>query len=251
MKKFLLLAAYALGVLVVSAQMVESGNNFGNEISKGWNTVYLQYNNIGCSHDRINYDRLIGWAPKESLNGVTLGFNHAFNIVRSQPLYIETGVGLQMAFYSDRHVFNGIEDYGVSDPNVEEKVTGHLLSAKIPVNIIYRYRIPNTEFSIEPLVGLGCRLNIMGKVKVAHETWYDHEDVSRGGNPVEANIFDEKETGSIKKAAGHFQIGWHVGANVGYKQVYLGFQYGQDFNKCIDYQNLKLKTTTILLGYRF
>lgn len=251
MKKILLIAALALGVLAVSAQSVGGGRSSGgNEVSKGWNTIYLQYNKVGCSHKAINwYATQLGWEPKESLNGLTLGFNHAFNIVPSLPLYVETGLGVQFAFYSDSHID---KDVWNERDKLETKITGNLLSAKVPVNVIYRYNIPNTSFAIEPLLGLDCRVNLFGKATET-ETHFDYYDEEGVEYKQKTNIFDEKDMkgAGIGKAASCFQIGWHVGANFVYKQISLGFQYGQDFNKILDVYNLKLKTTTISLGYRF
>ena len=124
-----------------------------------------------------------------------------------------------------------------------------MLSAKVPINVLYRFIIPNTEFAIEPLVGFDLRVNLLGKYKYK-ETYYRdgrvvHEDEET------YDIFDKKDMdGSPIK---RFQIGWHVGANFAYKTFVLGFQYGQDFNKIADADMLspRLKTITLSLGYRF
>lgn len=235
MKKILLLTALALGALAVSAQSVGGGRSSGGtEVSKGWNTIYLQYNNVGCSHEKINWERTIGWKPKESMHGFTLGFNHAFNITPSIPLYVETGLGLQAAFYSDsRTEYDQWDD----DDQLDTEIKGHLLSAKIPVNILYQFKIPSTDIAIEPLIGIDCRINVLGKA-TEKETHYGYNTKVQ---EQETNIFDTKDMkgAGISKAASYFQIGWHVGANFAYKQISLGFQYGQDFNKCLDLYNLK------------
>ncbi len=239
MKKILLLAALALGALAVSAQSVGGGRSSGDtEVSKGWNTIYLQYNNVGCSHEKINWKDL-DWKPSESANGITLGINHAFNIAPTLPLYVEAGLGVQFVMYSDSYNTN----------SNKLKVTGHLLSAKVPINVLYHFNIPNTDFAIEPLFGFDFRVNILGKAK-SEESWRSYYDDEWRTSKDEANLFKKEDMDG--NAAKRFQAGWHIGANFVYKQVALGIQYGHDFNKIHDDAlNPKLKTTTISLGYRF
>lgn len=242
MKKLIILAAVAVMGLNASAQFVGQGSSStsSTEISKGWNTAYVQYNNVGIAGD-------LGDLSDETANGASIGYSRAFNIVPTIPLYVEAGIAAQFLYKSKSEKYYDDDDLDLYD---EEKYSGYMLSAKVPVNVLYRFVIPNTEFAIEPLVGLDLRVNILGKYKLKYTYWdYDYPsyEIKYHSDEDSYNFFDKKDMGG--NPAKRFQIGWHIGSNFAFKNYVLGFQYGQDFNKIADF--VRLRTITLSLGYRF
>ena len=243
------LAIMACIVLNASAQFSNSGSsNTTVSDNKGWTSLYLQYNNIGVSHDKITDSDYKEMGLSETMNGVTLGVNQAFNIVPSIPLYLEAGLGVQFALYSDNYSNYYGQDYYGQDYDLKYDYKGHILSAKVPLNILYRYSIPNTSIAIEPLLGIDLRINILGKLKENRTLYVD--GVKEKAQDSEINPFkkDDMNNEPLKR----FQTGWHIGANVAFNKVFLGLQYGSDFSKIHDdVYNPKLRTFTVSLGTRF
>ena len=178
-KKILLLMTVAFCSTAISAQNVGGGRYADSDMSKGWTSLYVQYNNIGVSHEKVDdwgFD-VYGWKPKETMNGVSLGVSHAFNVIPNIPLYVETGLGVQLAFYSDK--LEDVQDRGREIYIYAVENSGHLLSAKVPLNVLYHFGIPNTDFAIEPYTGFDFRVNILGKGKsISTDTYtYNQENI--------------------------------------------------------------------------
>lgn len=242
--KFLALAAAMMISTTSFAQFSQSKSfsNSNNEISKGWNSLYVQYNSIGTSYSLsslnegnnkygdIIQEMIDDSGLSEKLNALSIGYNRAINLTPSAPLYLEIGAALQYAFYSD-----DVEFY-----ETNFKFTGSMLTAKIPVSLLYHVAIPNSDFAIEPFAGIDFKYNIIGTAKAKSEE-SDEEKID--------NIFDKKDCKG--HPANRFQAGWHVGANFVYKKAFIGVSYGQDFSKFHDDIDLKFNTLSATLGCRF
>lgn len=234
------------------AQFSQSKNfsNSSNEISKGWNSLYVQYNSIGTSYslsslndEKGDYGDMIqkmidDSGLSEKLNAFSIGYNRAINLTPSAPLYLEIGAALQYAFYSDEI---DLDDYH------ETKITGSMLTAKIPVSLLYHVAIPNSDFAIEPFAGIDFKYNIIGTAK-SEETYNYYGETKKDEDKID-NIFDKKDCDG--HPANRFQAGWHVGANFVYKKAFIGISYGQDFSKFHDDIDLKFNTLSATLGCRF
>lgn len=246
--KFLALSAAMMISTTSFAQFSQSKNfsNSSNEISKGWNSLYVQYNSIGTSYslsslndEKEDYGDMIqkmidDSGLSEKLNAFSIGYNRTINLTPSAPLYLEIGAALQYAFYSDEVDLN---DY------YETKFTGSMLTAKIPVSLLYHVAIPNSDFAIEPFAGIDFKYNIIGTAK-SEETYGKTKKEEKIDN-----IFDKKDCDG--HPANRFQAGWHVGANFVYKKAFIGVSYGKDFSKFHDDIDLKINTLSATLGYRF
>ena len=132
-----------------------------------------------------------------------------------------------------------------------------MLTAKVPVSLLYHIDIPNSDFAIEPFVGIDFKYNILGSVKqklteikeyVGTGSGYYDDDVYEETTKIN-NIFDKKKCDGHQ--ANRFQAGWHVGANFVYKKAFIGISYGQDFSKFHDDIDLKFNTLSATLGCRF
>lgn len=252
--KFLALAAAMMISTTSFAQFSQSksSSSSSNEISKGWNSLYVQYNSIGTSYSLSSFnDRDYDYGDKyqkaidnsglsEKLNAFSIGYNRAINLTPSTPLYLEVGAALQYAFYSDEV---DLDDYR----ETTLKITGSMLTAKIPVSLLYHVAIPNSDFAIEPFAGIDFKYNIIGTAK-SEETYNYYDETKKDEDKID-NIFDKKDCDGHQ--ANRFQAGWHVGANFVYKKAFIGISYGQDFSKFHDDIDLKFKTLSATLGYRF
>ena len=249
--KFLALVAAMMISTTSFAQFSQSKNfsNSSNEISKGWNSLYVQYNSIGTSYSLSSFnDRYDDYGDEyqkaidnsgfsEKLNAFSIGYNRAINLTPSTPLYLEVGAALQYAFYSD--------DYSDDYSNYYYKFTGSMLTAKVPVSLLYHVAIPNSDFAIEPFAGIDFKYNIIGTAKAKSENTYNNKTYEEKID----NIFDKKDCDGHQ--ANRFQAGWHVGANFVYKKAFIGISYGQDFSKFHDDIDLKFNTLSATLGCRF
>lgn len=252
--KFLALAAAMMISTTSFAQFSQSksSSSSSNEISKGWNSLYVQYNSIGTSYSLSSFnDRDYDYGDKyqkaidnsglsEKLNAFSIGYNRAINLTPSTPLYLEVGAALQYAFYSDEV---DLDDYR----ETTLKITGSMLTAKIPVSLLYHVAIPNSDFAIEPFAGIDFKYNIIGTAK-SEETYNYYDETKKDEDKID-NIFDKKDCDGHQ--ANRFQAGWHVGANFVYKKAFIGISYGQDFSKFHDDIDLKFNTLSATLGCRF
>nr|WP_288698136.1 outer membrane beta-barrel protein [uncultured Prevotella sp.] len=245
--KFLALAAAMMISTTSFAQFSQSksSSSSSNEISKGWNSLYVQYNSIGTSYSlssfNVRYDdygdeyqkAIDNSGLSEKLNAFSIGYNRTINLTPSAPLYLEIGAALQYAFYSDEvdHL----------------KYTGNMLTAKVPVSLLYHVAIPNSDFAIEPFAGIDFKYNIIGTAK--REVTYKYYGETKKDEDKLDNIFDKKDCDGHQ--ANRFQAGWHVGANFVYKKAFIGISYGQDFSKFHDDIDLKFNTLSATLGCRF
>lgn len=142
-------------------------------------------------------------------------------------------MGLQYSFYS--------EDYSDDDFDMTEKVA--MFSIKVPVNLVYRYNLPNSNISLCPFAGVTLRYNLSGKLKYEFEDEEEDED-------YDFNLFDKDDMGSKDETWKRFQIGWQIGAKAIFNnKVSLAVSYGSDFSEIV--KKTKVKTTTISLGFVF
>lgn len=248
--KFLALVAAMMISTTSFAQFSQSksSSNSSNEIAKGWNSLYVQYNSIGTSYSLSSFnDRNEDYGDEyqkaidnsglsEKLNAFSIGYNRAINLTPSAPLYLEIGAALQYAFYSDE-----------VGQEVTLKYTGNMLTAKVPVSLLYHVAIPNSDFAIEPFAGIDFKYNIIGTAK--REVTYKYYGETKKDEDKLDNIFDKKDCDGHQ--ANRFQAGWHVGANFVYKKAFIGISYGQDFSKFHDDIDLKFNTLSATLGCRF
>lgn len=236
MKKARLLVAAALLAVATtaSAQFTNSSSssssaNVGS--NEGWSTFYVQYNPIKAHWEDDGEDE------DYSYNGITIGYNHAFSVSKSIPLFVEAGLGLQYAMYKDE-VYIGYDDVTYEDVNGDDK--RNILSLKVPVSLMYKWNIPNAKVSLMPFLGLAMRFNLLANRSVTNDDYDFDEDY---------NMFDEDDMGEDNTWS-RFQVGWQIGVNAQFNNSWLvGVSYGTDFSEIAE--NTKLKTTSITLGYCF
>ena len=144
-----------------SAQFTNGATNkSSNDIANtdGWNSEWLEYNPSTMKVD-------VSGADNESFNALSLGYSRAFNISAGTPLFVEAGIGVQYSFKTKsigEDLGFDSEDYEICDP----KQKFNMLSAKIPVSVMYAFAIPNSSVQIMPYAGIDLRFNITAKEKM-------------------------------------------------------------------------------------
>lgn len=219
MKKLFVTLAAALISLGASAQLISSNTTVRHRTAKaGYDRLALSYNHIGIEKDFV----------PESLNGVSFAWTKGIPLSSNIPLYLETGVGLTYGFGSETYEYG--DGYYYSD---EEDVTFSYLGLTVPVNVTYRFDIPNTPLKISPFAGFYLRGNILGKNSREDGDDYDWFDA-------------EDDDYNAKRLSFGFQLG--VGLEV--SKLYLGLSYGTDmttFVKHVDKPSIFSATVGITL----
>jgi hypothetical protein len=224
----------------------------------GFSTVYLQYN---FESEKVKAG---SHSESESGNSVSAGYNYAFPISGTLPLYVEAGIAAKYVWQNkDGRKFN-------------------MLSAKVPVNLLFSYPV-NESFSIEPYAGLYLRGNIFGKIKYDGQSdggysydidddddYWDDDDMvddwdswsesralasSDDGNES-LDIFSKDDMGDA--ACKRIQLGMQFGVRARInKQFLIGVGYSMDLTNISKYSMLGTDVTTkfhsfdITLGYCF
>lgn len=212
MKKFLIAAVAAVCGLNVHAQIVSSRSAMTTRevieepvVNNGWSTFGVEYLPSSFSFKH---------GDSESFSGVAVNYTKASALTASTPLFLEWGVGAQYSFWS------------------EDETSINYVSLKVPVNLVYDFKIPETNICIDPYVGLRLRGNVWGEVSD------DDEDESY-------NLFD-KDEGDWKR----LQIGWQIGVKARFNNsFYVGLGYGTDFSKMAD--EMHINEASISLGLVF
>lgn len=206
--------------------------------TESYSRLYMSYNPQTVKFDYKG-------AEDRTLHGITLGYTRGFSLTQKLPLFLELGArfnyGFKKEFPSDFGYDKEIDDYA------DVKHTN--MNIAVPINLAYKFQIPNSEVSIAPFVGITLKYNIVAKTKIditndelkeyLEEEGYDDED-------FEMDYFDKKDVEDTWK---RFQCGWQIGAGMNYKALYLGLHYGSDFGEIA--KKTKTSNWGISLGYNF
>lgn len=200
--------------------------------NKGWSTVYFEYSPSKLSYSGDEDD-------SQSFTGLSLGYNRAFSLSNSVPLFLETGIGVQYSFYSDEE--KGSVYYSGSYYSAKANLDVYIVSANIPVELLYAWQIPNSTVELIPHAGINLRFNALGEatVKAEASSGYSKESAEKS-----YNLFDKDDMESIESnTCNRFQIGWKVGVKARFnKRFMIGLAYGSDseFSKKINTSGVNL-----------
>ena len=163
-----------------NAELKDSYNRF----SIGYKSAYFSPSSSSRSEDLKNIE-VTG-------SGITLQYLHGFGVSRNLPLYIETGLNLDI--------------FDVSEDMVEgERINQNTYaSLAIPVNIAYNWGI-SKRLSIQPYTGFNFKFNLTDNALAAYNYEYETRDFNR------------------------FQMGWNIGLGVSFSKLYVGINYDIDF----------------------
>lgn len=232
------------------AQSTQGNGKLSRNSENGWNSFYVQYNNIGTDYsiEEAEYQKI--WddlGAKDKLSGICIGYSKSTPLSPSLPLFFEYGGGLQYSWYS----YKGDYTIPYSQTNCDYDVKLSLLSIKVPVSIAYVHSFPDSKWSIEPNAGVYVRANVYGNVdaKLEYSEYYAG-DRYNDKDQYELNILKDKDCNG--HAASIIQVGCHIGVNISYAKYFIGVSYNKDFSKIYDgYTGVKLNTTSITAGIRF
>lgn len=251
MKSFKLFAAGLFMTVSIATSAQSTTPKETTALANGWNTVYFQWNPSSFVPEK---------GDDQSFTGLSLGWSKAFSLSTTTPLFLETGVGLQYSFYSeeDDEDFYIPMSYDFSyEGTLTTKYKYNGWGLKVPIHLMYRWDIPNSNISLVPFAGINFRYNLSGKLKTEYAIYMDNfgdldeeelEDL--GFEDVDYNVFDKKDMGGSKNTWKRFQIGWELGVKARFNEKFLvGVSYGSDFSEIS--KKVKIHTTSITLGYCF
>lgn len=204
------------------------------------------YNRISASYVNRNYDSSKGYATfnedDSSTNGFAIDYIHGFSLVRNLPLFLETGVGIDMGFWQDSD----------EDEDITYKVNLTTMSFSVPVNLAYKLQFSDS-FSLTPYLGLNFKLHALATYK-PHVS-YDGDDddvqdyIDEINDEMESINFFDKDDVDKDYRWSRFQVGWHVGVGANFNKFYVGLSYGTDFNTI--WKKTSTGTFKVGLGYNF
>lgn len=266
MKKYLLTACFMAISFMASAQFAASNSGFGpttktsTDIS-GHSSFYVQYNSFGVGEFADILDDMD--AESDKLTGFTLGGNKTISVDPSLPLFIEVGAGLTYAWAKIYDEEESGECYWCEDEySMSEKESSQHLMINIPVNLMYKFKLPNSSITLEPYVGLNVKGHLLGQMKgkITYEACCDDiEDVMDemmdeiDEDDLTANYFDKDDMGGKKYVAKRVNVGWQIGANIDFGSAFVGVSYGSDFNKFmkVNSDEWTFSATNVTVGLRF
>lgn len=259
--KTIVTAALLAVSLSASAQFTNTGSSSTTRTvgsNDGWSTIWVQWNPSKMKVDKKGAD-------DQSFTGLSFGYSQAIGITPSLPLFVEAGLGVQYSFYTKKLAEEVADELGMDEEDLLEvmdpKQKLNMFSVKVPVNLTYKFSIPNSSISIAPYLGLTMRYNLSAKGKSQYnltssaETYlrsqgWSKKDIEETFGDKELNLFDKKDMGSEKATWKRFQLGWQIGLNARFSDTFLvGVSYGTDFSEIAE--KTKISTTSITLGYTF
>lgn len=198
-------------------------SSYSSSSAEGWSSVYAQYN-ISSMRSHSEYDGH-KYNDSEGFSAVTLGWNMALGLFGDLPLYVQPGVALTYGWYkpdSDSHGDN-------------HKL--NMLSAKVPINLLYSIQLGDSPVSIDPYLGIYGRCFIFAQSKYAGET---------------VSMFSKDDVGK-NSTWNRFQIGAQAGLNVRFNQFFVGAEYAMDATEVWKHEKntLKFNALSINLGMCF
>ena len=248
--KFTAVAILMAMATSASAQFVDDHASF-----------YVQYNSLGVGDYAEYLDDADADADK--LSGLTVGFNKAISVTSSLPLFVEFGAGLTYAWANFFEYDEG-DDCGLCDDeySITGKVVSEHMMVNVPINLIYKFQLPNSSITIEPYVGLNLKAHLLGKMKTKYsyeaccddvEEILEEEFEDLDEDDMTVDYFDKKDMGGKKYVGSRLNYGWQIGANVDFGSAFAGISYGSDLNKFMEYgkDDWTFSAFNVTVGVRF
>lgn len=218
MKKIFSMAVLALFVsMTVNAQIGESKSR------KIETTVQVEDEGMASHYNRF----ILGYAPtafsidlkgvdNSTMHGFNTGWIGGWNITgRRIPLYLEGGFLMNM-------------DFGEALYDSKSSATDIMLNFELPVNVTYRWNIPNTSIHIAPFFGIHFKINAL-LMNDDGDSYFDDDKFAYADD------------------MNRFQIGMQTGVNFDLAHFTMGIGYNYDFMPICDPKGFKVTTG----GFRF
>lgn len=213
-RSLLFVVALVMGVASASAQIGESKSK---KIETKYTTTTVH---VPVKEDvpNANYNRMLfGFAStafvvegeSERAHGFEWTWLKGINVTpgKKLPLYVEAGLGASFVFGEVMSDFD------------------KMLSFEIPVNLTYRYNIPNTKVRLSPYFGFHLKVNAWAADDDG-DSYFDYDGSKR------------------------CQVGMQLGTNFDFNRFTLGIGWSKDFMPFMDldlgyYGDYSLKTNTL------
>ncbi len=227
---------YLTAITVLVVNLMSMAQN------QGWRTVYVEWNPTTV-HGKVA-------ANDFNFNAsFSVGFSRAIALSNKIPVYLEAGVAAQF-MHKNELVKERDDDH---DYWYRESKDYNMLSLRVPINVLYEFRIPNTNVDLIPYTGITLRGNLWGQYKEIDEGFeYFHGDYDEWYYSDSYNLFsDNEKTGMGKKKAWkRFQMGWQIGAKALFANKFVvGVAFGIDFLEIAN--NNKMRSGNFMIGYKF
>ena len=230
--------AYELQSIIDQKKLVEEKKELAAKVlEEEKELATMKHKRIKVANIEKYYNRVfIGYAPTDfyeagvlgeggkdikaqelRAQGFNAGWLGGFNIAGSVlPLYMETGVTMKVGF----------PNLGGSDSEYDEGDSRwwKTLSFEVPVNVTYRYNIPNTKIRLSPYFGFHFKVNALATNKDSYKIpRYDETGkLYYESHQERLDWFDAKGTR-------RFQFGMQVGANFEINHFFVGAGWERDF----------------------
>lgn len=209
-------------------------------------------------YHRVSFSYAPEFIGGETVSGIAFGYTYGANCSRTYPFFFEIGMSLNYNFktfdgafgYSmvsvddlddlDKYLNMDYDDFLNQDwdHTSDLKMKFNMLSWNIPINFGYRYSI-NENLSIDPYIGLNFKFNILAQGDIESKA-NDNDYLNNAASDIindmgSINFLNKDDMMGMQWKT--FQMGWHIGAGVNYKRLYLGLRYGTDFIKIAEGTN--------------
>lgn len=233
MKKICLF--FALAAMTLSGASASAQTNDAEEL----------FSTIDVTYSPMSFKMDFGISLKDNLNAFSVNWSQARRIVDSYPIYLQYGAGLQYAWGKDFGTFgfgyeDDYEDYGDYDDYIDlssgmdVKNSTTFLTLKVPVNVVYKFDLPDTPVSVLPFVGMNLQGHIIGQDKTVMK--YDGEkEVSKFSYFSKDDMADDPYNRIV--------LGWQIGAKVSYDKYLFGVSYEGPISSLYKYKEDDMKLT--------
>lgn len=198
----------SLKTLLTCSMLFVSIVAFGQSPSTKSNTHTKKFDDY--SRIFTGYNPLILSGDHENLHGWSMGYMHSFNIVESQPVYLELG-GVFVFNFKKLNEPTITKDYKLTYTVADYR--GYSLI--VPVNLTYKVHFGCSNVSLSPFLGFTFKGNLKAKEYMDNKK-YDYFDKDFMGNDYKWR---------------RFQVGSQTGINLDIDNFYIGLHAGLDFNK--------------------
>lgn len=239
--KFMALAAFAAFASTASAQFVNT-NNTSSGIRGGGAGISLEndcnsYSRFSVGYMGVNFkqsDDDSSYTNDDSnMKGLTVGYTRGISLSSSTPLFFEIGGQVNYATKSESESESGLSISG----------RRNFLALSVPVNFTYKVSMSNGLY-IAPYAGIHFDLGLLFNEKMTVKYKSEKESVT-------ASYYDSDDMDG--DTFNRFQMGYQVGANLGYKKFNIGVGYKASFLPIYSEDDFKIQTggPVVTVGYNF
>lgn len=246
---------YVLAIALLgspAASFAQFTNNGGSSSSSGveaWKGLRVSYEKGIIGGDYGDF------LDEFSKNGFSVGYEQAFRLSKSLPIFIQSGLDLSFTHY-------GLDDASKAEI-VDELADGldgdfkiNNLGLTVPVDFVYAFKL-NDMLTLKPYTGFYFKVNLTskGKLTLSEEDWsaeYKLNFLKDETEKFNEHITDETGyDGGVPKDDkwNRVQVGWQIGATLDISKFNVGFGYGLDFNELSE--KVKASKFTVKMGYNF